>query len=61
MWYIGYNSGQFVAVFELYDAYGIWCYMLELLGGDMYDCVCEQFAFGRDWNPSEFLAIAFIA
>ena len=50
-----YHAWEFGAVFELDYADGVGCHVLELLGGDVDDGVCEEFAFWCDFDPCEFL------
>ena len=55
MWCVCYHAWEFGAVWELDDADGVGCELLELLGGDVDDGVCEEFAFWCDFDPCEFL------
>jgi hypothetical protein len=45
----------------LYDAYGVGRLVLELLWGDVDDCVGDEFAFVWDCCPRERLVEAFVA
>ena len=41
MWHVGDHAREFGAVFELYDAHGVGCEVLELFGCYVDDCVGE--------------------
>lgn len=58
---VGYHAWEFCAVWELYDADGVGCLMLELFGGYVDDCVGEEFALGGHGCPGEGLAVAVVA
>ena len=58
---VGYHAWEFCVVFELYDAYGVGGFVLELLGGDVDDCVGYEFALVGHLCPCEGLAVAVVA
>jgi len=59
--YACYFAGEFFAVFELYYADGVGCFVLELFWGDVDDCVRDEFAFVGHLGPCEGLAVAVVA
>ena len=61
MWHVGDHAREFGAVFELYDAHGVGCEVLELFGCYVDDCVGDQFAFWGDGDPCECLVEALVA